>query len=55
MSFQSTLDRAIAARASFGTKLEQHGSSVDAEVDAKHENFVDGETLCIYPGETASN
>ncbi len=49
MSFQSTLDRVIVARASFGTKLEQYGSSMDAEVDAKHENFVDGKTLCIYP------
>lgn len=47
-SFQSTLDRAIAARAGFGSKLEQHGSSVDAEVDAKHENFVDGRALCIH-------
>ncbi|OAA72025.1 hypothetical protein LEL_09260 [Akanthomyces lecanii RCEF 1005] len=48
MSFQSTLDRAIAARASFGTKLEQHGSSVDAELMAPpdgDESSVQDDTL----------
>ncbi|KAM3515895.1 hypothetical protein MY11210_000435 [Beauveria gryllotalpidicola] len=41
LSFQSTLDRAIAARAGFGAQLEGEGIGVDPEVDAKHENFVD--------------
>ncbi|KAM3556423.1 hypothetical protein MY1884_005056 [Beauveria asiatica] len=41
LSFQSTLDRAIAARAGFGAQIKGEGFSVDPEVDAKHENFVD--------------
>ncbi|KAM3504405.1 hypothetical protein MY10362_003566 [Beauveria mimosiformis] len=41
LSFQSTLDRAIAARAGFGAQIEGEGFSVDPKVDAKHENFVD--------------
>lgn len=51
-SFQSTLDRAITARAGFGAKLEEYDSSIDAKADAKHENFVDGMMLCIqYAGQ----
>ena len=42
-SFQDTLNRAIAARAGFGARLEEQGSAVDPEADARHENFVDGE------------
>ncbi|KAM0668849.1 hypothetical protein ACQRIU_002411 [Beauveria bassiana] len=41
LSFQSTLDRVIAARAGFGAQLDGEGFSVDPKVDAKHENFVD--------------
>lgn len=42
-SFQDTLNRAISARAGFGARLEEQGSVVDPEADARHENFVDGE------------
>lgn len=40
-SFQDTLDRAIKVRAGCGEKLSKHGSHVDPEADARHENFTD--------------
>ncbi|KAM3525183.1 hypothetical protein NHJ13051_004140 [Beauveria bassiana] len=49
LSFQSTLDRVIAARAGFGAQLDGEGFSVDPKVDAKHENFVDDILTSLMP------
>ncbi|EGX91581.1 hypothetical protein CCM_05739 [Cordyceps militaris CM01] len=51
--FQSTLNRAISARAGFGAKLTEHGSGPDLAADAKHENFVCAETYDTLPNRFA--
>ncbi|KAI0469205.1 hypothetical protein F4859DRAFT_505520 [Xylaria cf. heliscus] len=37
---RTTIDRVIAARASFGTKLEEHGKVLSELSDAKHQHFI---------------
>lgn len=44
-SFKSTLNRVIAARSNFSSKVDEYNETPDEESDAKHGYFVDGKFL----------
>lgn len=44
---KNTIDRVIAARSGFGSKLEKHGHVLNEVSDANHQYFVQGEFLYL--------